>query len=140
MFYLHTAIRHLAKALATPSSPDINRLCHGTSSSLIPWAATCPRVGISFLQCLSLLLTDVHSGNQLPWQTFSRGLHLLSSWFALATLLSPNHMVYRGVWGLKVLLPVFIIIQQGLGYTPCGAARLAIGRYAHGQGELGCGV
>ena len=44
------------------------------------------------------------------------------------------------MWGLKVLLPVFIIIQQGLGHTPCRVARPGIGLYAHGRGELGCGV
>ena len=44
MFHLHATTRHLAKALATPSAPDISRVsrsCHVTSSSLIPWVATC---------------------------------------------------------------------------------------------------
>ena len=44
MFHLHAATRHLAKALAMPSAPDVSgvsRSCHGTSSSLIPWVATC---------------------------------------------------------------------------------------------------
>ena len=95
----------------------------------------CPPVGINFLQGLRLLLTDVHSGNQPPCRTSPRGLHSLGSWFALAALLLPNHAAYRGVWGLKVLLPVFIIIQQGLGHTPCRAARPGIGWYAHGQGD-----
>ena len=100
----------------------------------------CPPVGVNLLQGLKLLLTDVHSGNQLPCQTSPRGLHSLGGWFTLATLLSPNHMAYGGVWDLKVLLPVFIIIQRGLGHTPCRMARLGIGRYAHSQGELGHGI
>ena len=98
----------------------------------------CPPVRVDLLQGLGLLLTNVHSGKQPPCQTYPRGLHLLSSWFTLATLLSPNHAAYRGVWGLKVLLPIFI--QQGLGHTPCRVARAGIGWDTHSQRELGRGV
>ena len=43
IFHLYVATRHLAKALVVPLAPDVSgvsRLCHGTTSSLIPWAAT----------------------------------------------------------------------------------------------------
>ena len=97
------------------------------------------RVGL--LQGLGILLTNVHSSKQLPGQTSPGGLHSLSSWFTLAALLSPNHAAYRGVWGLEVLLPIFIIIQGGLGHPPPHrAARSGVGQDAHGQGEFGRGV
>ena len=113
-------------------------ICNTLGSHLQP--PLCPPVRVDLLQGLRLLLTDVHLGKQLPGQTSPGGLYLLSGWFTLATLLSPNHTVYRGVWGLNVLLPVLIIIQQGLSHTPCKAARPGIGWDSHGQGELGCGV
>ena len=114
-----TTSRCLARDLAMPSTPDVSGMsnsCHGTSSSLIPWAATCNhhcalQVRFDLLQGLGLLLTDVHPGKQLSCWTSPEGLHLTSGRFTLAALLSPNHVVYRGVWGLKILLPVFIIIQ-----------------------------
>ena len=119
MFHLHVATRCLAKALAMPSAPDVSRvnsLCHWTSSSLIPWAATCNH-------CCALQWASISSkvlGSSSSMSTWAanhhagippRGLHSLSGWFTLTTLLSPNHAVYGGVWGLKVLLQVFIIIQ-----------------------------
>ena len=43
IFHLQAATRHLAKALAVPSTraiSGVSRSCHGTSLSPIPWAAT----------------------------------------------------------------------------------------------------
>ena len=77
MLHLHVATRHLAKALAMPSAPDVSGVsssCHWTSSSLYTLGhhlqpPLCPPVGVNFLQGLGLLLTNVHPGNQLPCQT-----------------------------------------------------------------------
>ena len=75
MFHLQAATRHLAKALVVPSAPDISRVsrsCHGTSSSLIPWAATSSH-------CLALQLASISanvSGPSLPMSMRATNHHV----------------------------------------------------------------
>ena len=74
MFHLNVAARCLAKALTTPSSPDISgtsRLCHRTSLSLIPWVATCNH-------CCALQWASISSnvsGSSSPMSTWATNCH-----------------------------------------------------------------
>ena len=74
MFHLQVATRHLAKALAVPSAPDVSgvsRLCHRTSLSLIPWVVTSNH-------CLALQLASISanvSGSSSLMSTWAMNHH-----------------------------------------------------------------
>ena len=74
MFHLQVATRHLAKALAVPSAPDVSgasRSCHGTYSCPMPWAATSNHY-------LALQLASISpnvSGSSSPMSTLAMTHH-----------------------------------------------------------------
>ena len=73
---------------------------------------------VNHLQGLGFPFANVHLDKRPPGWTSLRCLHLLCSWFPMATPISPNHTAYWGVRGLEVILPNFIIIKGGLGHPP----------------------
>ena len=119
MFHLQVVTRHLAKALAVPSAPDVSgvsRSCHGTSLSPIPWAATSNyRLALQ----LASISTNV-SGSSSPMSMWAMTCHAglpseASICLAAGSPWPPSsHLISQCtgcVWGLKVILPVFVIIQ-----------------------------
>ena len=69
-FHCHAATRCLARDLAVPSAPDVSvvsNLCHGTSSSVLPQAATCNHC--CALQCG--LISSKVSGSSSPMSTWA---------------------------------------------------------------------